>query len=72
MDPLKHNLEQTLYDAHFINKFMLFEKKTLQEKKILLLIFCRLETPKGVFWQTVKTQMKCNKTWHFIRACFVC
>ena len=54
MDPLKHNLEQTLYDAYFINKLMLLEKKLCKRKKrtFMLLTFCILDTPKGVFWQT--------------------
>ena len=30
-----------------------------------------LETPKRVLWQTVKTQMKCSITLHFIRVCTV-
>ena len=31
-----------------------------------------LDTNKQVLWQTVKTQMKCHKMWHFIRVCTVC
>ena len=30
------------------------------------------ETPKGVFWQSVKTLMECHKGRHFIRVCTVC
>ena len=37
-----------------------------------LLALCRLETPKCVLLQTVKTQMKCHIMWHFIRVCTVC
>ena len=29
-------------------------------------------TPKCIFWQTVKTQMKCSIMLHFIRFCTVC
>ena len=36
------------------------------------LTLCILETPEGVFWQTVKTKMKYRNTRHFTRACTVC
>ena len=36
------------------------------------LTLCILETPKQVFWQTVKTLMKCSIMLHFIRVCTVC
>ena len=32
----------------------------------------RIDTRKWVLWQTVKTQMKCRRTRHFIRICTVC
>ena len=32
----------------------------------------RLKTPKKVFLQTVKTQMKWHRMWHFITVCTVC
>ena len=32
---------------------------------------CRQKTPKRVLCQTVKTQMKCHITQHFIRVCAV-
>ena len=34
--------------------------------------FCIMETPEGVLWQTVKTEMKCRIKQHFIRVCTVC
>ena len=38
----------------------------------LLLTLCIRETPKRVFLQTVKTQMKCSLVLHFIRVYTVC
>ena len=37
-----------------------------------VLTLCKLETPKLVLWQTVKTQMKCSIMLHFIRFFAVC
>ena len=37
-----------------------------------ILTLCRLDTLKGVLWQTVQTQIRCHIMWHLIRVYIVC
>ena len=41
-------------------------------KQFVVLTLCILETPNWVFLKTVKTQMKCHITRHFIRVRLKC
>ena len=60
-----------LFWGNYCSKFFMWEsykESTLEGKKYCLRP-CILETPEHVFWQTVKTKMKCRKMLHFIRVC---
>ena len=54
-------LNVTCYNFVYTDSFV------VENQNPVLLILCILETPKQVFLQTVKTQMKCRIMGHFIR-----
>ena len=56
----------------FIVKILRSKNTSHHDQTAIIVTLYLLETPIGVLWQTVKTQMKCHKMQQFIRVCTVC